>query len=297
MSSAEKAASLLTKVDQRELRVLQGIELGMSQFEFVPLESIAKFSGLSGDEATFWLGELDKKDLLWRQTSGYVGFILNYNSYDLLALNALVKNEVVDGLGEPIGMGKEADVFAAHTPTGGEVAIKFHRLGRVSFRDTRRKREYLHGKRHISWLYQSRLAAEKEYTALMLAFNSGVSVPKPFQQNRHTVVMERIQGHQLSEVLILDAPEAYLDDVLANLGKAYAAGIIHSDMSEFNVLVSDEGRVYLIDWPQYIPRTHPNADEILERDVKNILSFFSRKFKIKKDLEDAMRLVKSSVRS
>lgn len=293
MSSAEIAASLLTKVDQRELRILQSIELGMAKFEFVPMEIVEKFSGMSGDEVKFWVGELDRKALLWGQVGGYTGFILNYNSYDLLALNALVKGDVIDALGMPLGMGKEADVLEALTPSGEGVAVKFHRLGRVSFRDTRRKREYLAGRHHVSWLYQSRLAAEKEYLALTLAFNAGVSVPKPIYQNRHTVVMQRIEGHQLSEITRLDNPNSILDKIIEYIHKTYKAGVIHADLSEFNIIVSEDNIVYIIDWPQYISSSHPNADEILERDVKNILAYFSRKFKIKKNLEDSLQLIKT----
>ena len=292
MSSAEKAASLLTKLDPREFRILQGIELGMAKYEFVPVETIEKYTGLGMDEVKHWLGELDHKDLVWRQFEGYFGFILNYNSYDLLALNALVRGEIIDALGMPLGMGKEADVLEALTPSNEGVAVKFHRLGRVSFRDTRRKREYL-SRRHVSWLYQSRLAAEKEYTALTLAFHAGVSVPKPIYQNRHTVVMQRIEGHQLGDVPTLDKPEGYLDEILVDVRKAYKAGVIHADLSEFNIIVSNEGVVYIIDWPQYISSNHPNAGEILERDVKNILVFFHRKFRVERSLEDALQVIKT----
>jgi RIO kinase 2 len=293
VSSAEKAASLLTKLDPREFRILQSIELGMAKYEFVPVETIEKYSGLGLDEVKHWLGELDHKDLVWRQSEGYVGYILNYNSYDLLALNALVRGEIIDALGMPLGMGKEADVLEALTPAGEGVAVKFHRLGRVSFRDTRRKREYLAGRHHVSWLYQSRLAAEKENIALTLAFHAGVSVPKPIYQNRHTVVMQRIEGHQLGDVPSLDNPEGYMDEILVDVRKAYKAGIIHADLSEFNVIVSNEGVVYIIDWPQYISSNHPNAGEILERDVKNILTFFHRKFRVERSLEDALRAIKT----
>ena len=189
-------------------------------------------------------------------------------------------------------MGKEADVLEALTPSNEGVAVKFHRLGRVSFRDTRRKREYL-SRRHVSWLYQSRLAAEKEYTALTLAFHAGVSVPKPIYQNRHTVVMQRIEGHQLGDVPTLDKPEGYLDEILVDVRKAYKAGVIHADLSEFNIIVSNEGVVYIIDWPQYISSNHPNAGEILERDVKNILVFFHRKFRVERSLEDALQVIKT----
>ncbi len=293
MSSAERAASLITKLDPRELRILQGIELGMSRYEFVPIENITKYTGLGDDEVIFWLKELDKKALLWMQTEGYNGFILNYNSYDLLALNALVKGGVIDALGMPLGMGKEADVLEALTPAGEGVAVKFHRLGRVSFRDTRRKREYMSGRHGVSWLYQSRLAAEKEYYALSLTFNAGVSVPKPIFQNRHLIVMQRVEGRQLSEVIEIEDPGSLLDDIVENVHKAYRAGVIHADLSEFNILVTTEGGLFIIDLPQYIPPSHPNAGEILERDVKNLLTFFRRKYGVVRELEDVLRLVKA----
>jgi len=293
VSSAERAASLITQLDPRELRILQGIELGMARYEFVPLETITKYTGLGDDEVTFWLKELDKKALLWRQSEGYNGFILNYNSYDLLALNALVKGEIIDALGMPLGMGKEADVLEALTPSGEGVAVKFHRLGRVSFRDTRRKREYLSGRHGVSWLYQSRLAAEKEHYALSLTFNAGVSVPKPIYHNRHTIVMQRIEGRQLSEVNQLDDPESLLNGIIENVHKAYKSGVIHADLSEFNILVSTEGGLFIIDWPQYIPPNHPNALEILGRDVKNVLTYFKRKFGVERELEDVLRVIRA----
>ncbi len=293
MSSAERAASLITKLDPKELRILQGIELGMSKYEFVPLEIIVKYTDLPGAEVEFWLRELDKKALLWRQAEAYNGFILNYNSYDLLALNALVKGEIIDALGMPLGMGKEADVLEALTPTGEGVAVKFHRLGRISFRDTRRKREYLAGRHGVSWLYQSRLAAEKEYKALTLTYEASVSVPKPIYQNRHAIVMQRIEGRQLSEVINVDDPDILLDEILDNVHKAYKAGVIHADLSEFNVVVSEENRVYIIDWPQYIPLSHPNAEETLERDVKNVLIYFKRKFGTDRKLGGVLEAVRA----
>ena len=293
MSSAERAATFLTKIDPRELRIMQGIELGMAKYEFVPLETITKYTGLGDDEVTFWLKELDKKALLWRQSESYNGFILNYNSYDLLALNALVKAEIIDAIGMPLGMGKEADVLEALTPAGEGVAVKFHRLGRVSFRDTRRKREYLSSRHGVSWLYQSRLAAEKEYYALSLTFNANVSVPKPIFHNRHAIVMQRIEGNQLSEINKLDDPETLLDGIIENVHKAYKVGVIHADLSEFNIIISEEGAIFIIDWPQYIPPNHPNAVEILERDVKNVLTYFRRKFGVERELEEVLSLIKT----
>jgi len=293
VSSAERAASLITKIDPREFRVLQAIELGMSKYEFVPLNFITRFTGFPIQEVEHWIDELDLNDLLWRQSEGYLGYILNYNSYDLLALNALVRSEVVEALGMSLGMGKEADIFEALTPSNIKVAIKFHRLGRISFRDTRRKREYIANRHHISWLYQSRLAAEKEYNALSIVKKAGVCVPEPIAQNRHTIVMEKIEGNQIGEIASLEDPKSFLNEILINVKKSFNAGIIHADLSEFNIMVTNDGRIYIIDWPQYIKKDHKNSEEYLERDLQNILNFFNRKFNIDMKINEALQIIRS----
>lgn len=282
---------MLTELENYDLRILQAIELGMITHETVPFEEIVKYSGLNEDELEYRLGKLDRLELIWRQHEPYLGYIINYTAYDLLALNALVKGEVLEALGSSVGVGKEADVYEGFTPDKTRVAIKFHRLGRTSFRDTRRKREYLADRRHISWLYQSRLAAENEYKALQLMFEAGVNVPKPISQNRHTIVMSYIEGHQLSDVAFLDVPEEFLDDIIENVRIAYKAGVVHSDLSEYNVLVDNEAEVWIIDWPQYITIDHPNSKETLERDIRNIVYYFQRKFNSKRSIDDAISYV------
>ena len=48
-------------------------------------------------------------------------------------------------------------------------------------------------------------------------------------------------------------------------------------MSEYNVFVSSEG-VTVFDWPQAVPTGHENSEELLERDVENLLGYFERKY-------------------
>ena len=121
-------------------------------------------------------------------------------------------------------MGKESDVYEAFDSNGESLILKFHRLGRTSFRDTRRKREYIADRRHISWLYQSRLAAEKEYEALVQLFKADVSVPQPFHQNRNGILMEFLDAFQLNEIEILDDPLEYLVEIIDNVEKSYQLG-------------------------------------------------------------------------
>lgn len=292
MSSAEKAAETITKVESYDLRILQAMELGMIQHEVVPFEEVVRYSGLNESELEYRMKRLDELELLYRQQDPYLGYMMNYNGYDLLALNALVKAETLEALGPPIGMGKESDVYEAVNPGDEKVAVKFHRLGRTSFRDTRRKREYVADRRHISWLYQSRLAAEAEYKALQIMHEAGVSVPEPFEQNRHVIVMQLISGTQLSDIISLEEPQLFLDDILGDVGIAYKAGVIHTDLSEYNILVDTDGEIWIIDWPQYVSADHPNAMELLERDVGNVVYYFRRKYSLEFDQRQALKNIR-----
>ncbi len=293
MSSAEKAASLLLKLEPEEYRVLQAIELGLSSYSFVPVEELLKFLKMPLSELEFRLKELDKKDLIYRQPDPYPGYILNYTGYDLLALNALAKADILNSLGKFLGVGKEADIFDAITDDEERVAVKFHRLGRTSFRDTRKKRGYIDRRRHISWHYQSRLAAEKEFRIQVRAYEKGVSTPRPIMQNRHVLVMGYIDGYNLNDVAQLDNPDFFLNDILENVKKTYRAGLVHADLSEYNIVVQKDGAVLLIDWPQAVKTTHPNSDNLLERDVHNVIRYFQRKFKVHRIIEESLKYIKS----
>lgn len=292
MSSAVRAARLLMEIEPEEFRILQAIELGMSGYSFVPLEEVVKYSGLKEGEVVFRLRELDRKELLYRQPEPYPGYILNYTAYDCLALNALAKADLLSSLGRSLGVGKEADIFDAITDDGLQVAVKFHRLGRTSFRETRRKRGYVARRGTITWHHQSRLAAEREFSFMSMAHEAGVAVPEPYKQNRHVVVMGFIDGFNLVDIIELDDPAGFLDDIMLNVRLTYAGGVIHGDLSGFNIVVTRDGRVLLIDWPQAVPVDHVNAEELLKRDVANVLNYFMRKYGVERDLEEVVEYVK-----
>jgi RIO kinase 2 len=80
--------------------------------------------------------------------------------------------------------------------------------------------------------------------------------------------------------------------ILEEVGKAYSLGIVHADLSEFNVMITEEG-LKIIDWPQAVDLDHANSQELLERDLTNILRFFARRYKIDLPLEEALSRVKA----
>ena len=296
MSSTEVAVKVFRQLESEDFRILNIIESAMSKREFVPVEQIQKYAKLPMDRIEFTLGKLNKLGLIYRIKGAYVGYTLNYAGYDCLAINTLVKAGVIDSFGQSLGVGKEADVYDALSPDGKRIAVKFHRLGRISFRQTRRKRGYI--REHSSWLFQSHVSAEKEFQAMQLVYKNGVLVPEPISQNRHVIAMGMIEGAELSKYKEIKKPEKILKEILRNVRKAYLkAHIIHADLSEYNIILKPDGHILIIDWPQYVMSDHANAEELLERDLKNVLTFFNRKFNVKVAIEEAYDYVTGKTRS
>jgi RIO kinase 2 len=296
MSSADVAVRVFRELETEDFRILHVIEAAMSKREFVPTEQIQKYAKVPMDRIQFTLGKLNKLGLIFQSKGAYTGHTLNYAGYDCLAINNLVKAAVISSFGQTLGVGKEADVYDALSPTGKRIAVKFHRLGRTSFRQTRRKRGYI--REHSTWLFQSHLAAEKEFQAMELAYENGISVPEPLSQNRHVIAMGIIDGAQLSKYKDIGNPKIVLKEILRNIRKAYLkAHLIHSDLSEYNIILKPDGHLLIIDWPQAVKTDHANAKELLKRDVNNVLIFFSRKFNLELPLTEASEYVVGDVRS
>ena len=290
MSSADIAVGVYRELESEDFRVLHIIEVGMAKHEYVPTEQIRDYAKVPLERITYTLGRLNKLGLIYQIRGAYSGQTLNYAGYDCLAINNLVKEGVISSFGQSLGVGKEADVFDALSPDGKRIAIKFHRLGRISFRQTRRKRGY--AREHSSWLFQSHIAADHEFEAMKLAYAKGVSIPEPISHNRHIIAMGMIEGAQLVKYKDIGKPEKVLREILRNIKKTYLkAHLIHGDLSEYNIILQPDGHILIIDWPQAVKTDHANATELLERDLKNVLTYFSRKFDVELAVKEACEYV------
>jgi RIO kinase 2 len=280
------SAEHIRSLHRYELRILSIIERWMKRYSWVPLEQIKNSIGLSESETSFRLSKLIGWGMVRFNAVPYDGYALVFGGYDALALHALTKRGTVSALGSLIGEGKESVVHEALGLC--PVAIKFHRVGLRSFSSARTNREYMPEEGHYPWIFASSRSAEREFAALT-ALHPKVSVPVPVDRNRHAVVMSLIAGPNLNRCTVED-PAGMLDEILDNIRSAYHAGIIHADLSEFNVMV-EEGRCIIIDWPQWVETDHPNAGIILARDIDNLITYFKRKYKVKYDREDALQCV------
>jgi RIO kinase 2 len=276
-------AEYLRSLHAYELRILLALERLMRRYQWVPLEVLKSATKFSDSELSYRLGRLIAMDLVRFEKVPYEGYTLVFNGYDTLALHTLTRRGTIQAFGCLIGVGKESEVYEAMGL--GVVVLKFHRVGQRSFQSARIKRGYMPEAGHCPWIFASNHSAKREYEALQ-TLHPGVAVPLPIDQNRHVVAMSFIPGVNLSRA-VLEDPGPVLEDILANIREAYRLGVVHGDLSEFNVMVEEE-RCWLIDWPQWVETAHPNADELLVRDVSNILQYFSRKYGLQYALDEAM---------
>ena len=277
------SADQVRALHQYELRILLSLEHLMKRHEWVPLDLLKSSTGFSEGELSYRLGRLMSWDLVRYNKVPYEGYSLVFNGLDTLALRSLADRDTVKAMGSLIGVGKESVVYEGLGLT--PLVLKFHRLGQRSFQSARITRGYFPSEGHLPRLFASILSAEREFLALK-TLHPRVQVPLPIDRNRHVVVMSYIRGPPLIRAILAD-PEKILEQILENVRNAYLRGIIHADLSEYNIMVED-GLCYLIDWPQWVETTHPNAQVLLRRDVGNLLTYFQRKYSIGKSLEETV---------
>jgi RIO kinase 2 len=270
---------------REDVRILTAVEMGMKNHEFVPEQLIESIAHLRRCGVYGKIQVMMKHGLLCHEGKAN-GFKLTYNGYDCLALRALTNRGLVASVGTRIGVGKESDIHLCADESENALVVKFHRLGRISFRAVKSKRDYLQGRSHASWLYLARLAARKEFEYMKVLYDAGFPVPKPIDNNRHAVLMEYMHGsiplYQLPSEIPTDQIERLLDVIFKLLLRFSTCGLIHGDFNEFNLLVDlkDVRKVTVIDFPQIISIEHAEAKEQFERDVRCIERFFEKRFRI-----------------
>jgi len=264
-----------------DLRVLQSIEYLMNRYDWVPVEELIKNSKLSASEVNYRVRRLADKGMIKFTQIPYPGYCLLYNGYDTLAVSHLVRKGTISALGALVGEGKESLVYEAMGT--GPVILKFHRVGQRSFKTVQRSRGFLPDKGHCPWIFASHFSAEQEYIALS-TLNRTVSVPIPILMNRNVVVMSHIAGANLNTVTLAD-PGQFFDEIITGITEAYKLGFVHGDLSEYNIMTDGQHPV-IIDWPQWVAPDHPNAEEILDHDIRTVCQFFQRKYQMRIDPDE-----------
>lgn len=209
-----------------------------------------------------------------------------FDQFTLRVLEKLRAKELFDEIKGPIAMGKEANVFStfAERPT----VIKIYRLENRDF--TGMLRYIVQDPRYLGIKKRKREIVfawtQREYRNILLA-REAMPVPKPIAHMKNVILMEQI-GHpdpapQLKDALPKD-PEKFYQRVVGYVKKLRKHGLIHGDLSEFNILNHNEQPIF-IDFSQSTPVESPNAQELWERDVKNLIRA-AKKVDVKLTKED-----------
>jgi len=239
-------------MERSDFRVLTAVETGMKDHYLVPLPLINSIAGLRHGGSHKIVSSLLRDKLLSHERKGGTdGYRLTNAGYDILALHSLKSRGFVAALGQKIGTGKESDIYLAASPEGRQIVLKFHRLGRTSFRNVRKKRDYFNNNSSQkqsahSWLFLSRLSALKEFAFLKALYNVQYPTPTPIAHNRHIVAMSLVRGVPLYQIFpkqlsVDQAASIYQQAVGLAARLARQHGLVHCDLNEFNLLVDLSG--------------------------------------------------------
>lgn len=243
-------------MNRQDFRVLEAVESGMRNHALVPAKLIASIANLRHGGVHKNISSLLRDKLLSHDCScGYDGYRLTNSGYDILALHTLKSRKLISALGDRIGTGKESDVYVAATPQGKQVVLKFHRLGRTSFRDVKNKRDYFQvnsvtkkgnaKEQPNSWLFLSRISALKEYAFMKALYQVDYPTPEPLGHNRHVVCMSLLRGLPLYQIhssrLSEEQAESIFQQSTALASHLAQHGLVHCDLNEFNLLVDLSG--------------------------------------------------------
>ncbi len=193
-----------------------------------------------------------------------------------------------EDLESTISVGKEANIFTAVTKHDKRIIVKIYRLENCNFS---KMYEYLNqDPRYTSLNKKTRLIifawTQREYRNLMLA-REVIKVPNPIAFKDNILLMEFIGDNDPAPELKNQAPKnpkKFYTKVITNMHKLFKIGLIHGDLSPFNILNHNEEPVF-IDFSQSTMTTANNAKELIMRDVKNISIYFRKFFTITEEDE------------
>jgi RIO kinase 1 len=209
-------------------------------------------------------------------------------------IQSLVDEGLVDEVIRQLMSGKEASVYMVRCGEEIRCAKVYKDADQRSFRNnasyqegrkvknSRQARAMEKGSRYGRQM-QEEAWQSAEVDALYRLAAAGVRVPQPYICHEGVLLMDlvtdadgepapRLNDIELSEEQALDFHAELLNQVVRML----CAGVIHGDLSEYNILVGGDGPV-IIDLPQAVDAAgNSNAGAMLERDVANLASYFSR---------------------
>lgn len=202
-----------------------------------------------------------------------------FDEFTNRTLFELQSREYFDELISPLLVGKESNIFIASSGKD-KVIVKIYRMQNADFN---RMFDYIKKDPRYDYLQKHRRQiiiawTQREYKNLLRAQEAKIRAPRPITFMNHILVEELIGGNNPAPML-KDAkpkdPKKFFALVIEQIEKLYNQELIHGDLSPFNILNYQE-KPYFIDFSQATLVKTPNSEELLQRDIKNIVQFFSK---------------------
>ncbi len=201
----------------------------------------------------------------------------------LMVIYDFLNKGIIDEIHGVVKAGKESRVYWGKDKQGKELAIKIYLTVSAEFRKGMLK--YIEGDRRFKGVRRDTRSlvfawAQKEFRNLEQATTAKVRVPKPIAVKKNVLIMEFIGKNGISAPSMKEqhpkSPEKTYKPLLVCVKRLYRkAGLVHGDLSEYNIMIW-RGRIVLFDVSQAVPLSHPLADSLLLRDLKNINGYFHR---------------------
>lgn len=180
------------------------------------------------------------------------------------------------------------------------LAVKIYTVEASSYQNMQ---QYLFGDPRFKGIKRNRRSiihnwCKKEFKNLKKAQSIGLNVPTPVAFEKNVLLLEFLgedfrPAPRLNEIE-LENPETALDYLVDAMDRLWnEEKLVHGDLSAFNVLIW-EGKVYIIDLGQAVLTHHPMAEELLERDVENVLQHFEKAYGIYKETDEIVGRITDS---
>ena len=191
----------------------------------------------------------------------------------------LITGGYIEGLESPLFIGKESNVFTAHAKGHDLRIVKIYRLESCDFN---RMYDYIKADPRYTNIRKRRRNivfawVQREYRNLMIAREHGMLVPLPYAFMNNVLVLECISSGDHIAPKLKDAPPRnpgqFFTKVVEGMRKLHKAGLVHADLSPFNILNRDEQPVF-IDFSQATEYDTHGGEAYLQRDIRNVCAFF-----------------------
>lgn len=215
----------------------------------------------------------------------------------MFTMYEMINAKIIAYVNGIVRAGKESVLFWAVGPNGEDVALKVYLVSTSSFKkrapyilgDPRFSR-IKHGTKNMVYLW-----AKKEFRNLQTCYGKGLPVVRPIHLSKNVLAMEfvgknGVPAPTLHETEVDENDYAQAMDIIKMLYQK--ARLVHCDFSEYNVFKTERGLI-VFDFGSAVDTIHPNAQNFLERDIKNMSYFFAKRGLIVQNPADVLSTIMS----